>query len=142
MHIKLIPVDSNHFIRYKCNITHCLDSQTLSEYIYQRLFLLMKNGVGTFTSTNKQQRVSAKRFVTFCFLFGSSIQFLLSVGIRSYFTQGDVCRKMGRMYLSIVEEYFSVEVTHNLRIALMNKAPPRSFSVDFIHFKYCFQFSI
>ena len=25
------------------------------------------------------------------------------------------------MYLSIVEEYFSVEVTHNLRIGLMNK---------------------
>ena len=84
------------------------------------------------------KRVYAKRFVTFYFLFGSSIQFLLSVGIRSYFTQGDVCRKMGRMYLSIVEEYFSVEVTHNLRSALMNSAPLRSFSVDFIHFKYCF----
>ena len=25
------------------------------------------------------------------------------------------------MYLSIVEEYFSVEATHNLRIGLMNK---------------------
>ena len=31
--IKLITVDSNHFIRYKFKITHCLDSQTLSEYI-------------------------------------------------------------------------------------------------------------
>ena len=26
---KLIVVDSIHFIRYKCKITHCLDSQTL-----------------------------------------------------------------------------------------------------------------
>ena len=40
------------------------------------------------------------------------------VGIRSYFTQHDVCKKMGQMHLSIVEEYFSVEVTHNLRIQL------------------------
>ena len=33
MLIKLIAADSNHFIRYKCKITHCLDSQILSEYI-------------------------------------------------------------------------------------------------------------
>ena len=33
MFIKLIVVDFNHFIRYKCKFTHCLDSQTLSEYI-------------------------------------------------------------------------------------------------------------
>ena len=32
MLIKLIIVDSNHFIRFKCKIIHCLDSQT-SEYI-------------------------------------------------------------------------------------------------------------
>ena len=32
MLIKLITVDSYHFIRYKCKVTHCLDSQT-SEYI-------------------------------------------------------------------------------------------------------------
>ena len=31
--IKLIVVDSNYFIGYQCKITHCLDSQTLSEYI-------------------------------------------------------------------------------------------------------------
>ena len=31
---KLIAVDSNHFIKYKCKIMHCLDSQTLSEYIW------------------------------------------------------------------------------------------------------------
>ena len=31
--IKLIAVDSNHFVRCKCKIMHCLDSQTLSEYI-------------------------------------------------------------------------------------------------------------
>ena len=33
MLVKLTAVDSNHFIRYKCKITHGLDSQTLSEYI-------------------------------------------------------------------------------------------------------------
>ena len=33
MLIKLIVVNSNHFTRYKCKIMHCLDSQTLSEYI-------------------------------------------------------------------------------------------------------------
>ena len=33
MLMKLILVDSNHFIRYKCKLTHCLDSQTSSEYI-------------------------------------------------------------------------------------------------------------
>ena len=32
MLIKLILVNSYHFIRYKCKITHCLDSQT-SEYL-------------------------------------------------------------------------------------------------------------
>ena len=30
-----------------------------------------------------------------------------------------------------MEEYFSVEVTHNLRIVLMNNTPANSFSVDF-----------
>ena len=63
----------------------------------------------------------ARRVVTFYFLLGSSIQCLLSAGIWSYFTQRDVSRKMWQMYLSIVEEYFSVEATHNLRIGLMNK---------------------
>ena len=33
MLIKLIAVDSYHFMRYKCKITHCPGSQTLSEYI-------------------------------------------------------------------------------------------------------------
>ena len=60
MLIKLIVVDSNHFIRYKYKITHCLNSQTLSEYI--STMFLDKNeklsisevlqvlpGVGTFT---------------------------------------------------------------------------------------------
>ena len=32
MLIKLVLVDSNDLIRYKCKIAHCLDSQT-SEYI-------------------------------------------------------------------------------------------------------------
>ena len=30
---KLIAVNSNHFIRYRCKILHHLHSQTLSEYI-------------------------------------------------------------------------------------------------------------
>ena len=51
------------------------------------------------------------------------MQSLLSVRIRSYFTQYDVCRKMGQMYQSIVEHNFSVEVTHHLRIVLMNNTP-------------------
>ena len=38
------------------------------------------------------------------------------------------------MYVSIVEEYFSIEVTHNFRMALMNNTPPKNFSVDFTHF--------
>ena len=29
----MIAAGSNHFIRCKCKITHCLDSQTLTEYI-------------------------------------------------------------------------------------------------------------
>ena len=61
MLIKLIAVDSNHL--YKCKITHCLDSQTLSEYI--STIVLDENeklsinevlevliGVETFTSTS------------------------------------------------------------------------------------------
>ena len=63
MLIKLIAVDSNHFIRYKCKITHCLDSQTLSEYISRIILddnakrsinevLEVLIGVGTFSSTS------------------------------------------------------------------------------------------
>ena len=61
--INLIVVDSNHFIRCKCKITHFLDSQTLSEYI--SMIVLDDNeklsinellevviGVGTLTSTS------------------------------------------------------------------------------------------
>ena len=40
---------------------------------------------------------------------------------------------MGQMYQSIVKQYFSVEVTHNLGIALMNNTPPKNFPVDFIN---------
>ena len=61
--IKLITVDSNHFIRYKFKITHCLDSQTLSEYIStivldenEKLSIIevleVLIGVETFTSTS------------------------------------------------------------------------------------------
>ena len=63
MLIKLIEVDSYHFTRYKCKITHCLDSQTLSEYISTIVLddnekisingvLDVLMGVGTFTSTS------------------------------------------------------------------------------------------
>ena len=63
MFFKLIVVDSNHFVRYKGNITHCLDSQTLSEYISMIVLddneklsinelLLVLIGVGTFISTS------------------------------------------------------------------------------------------
>ena len=55
------------------------------------------------------------------------MQRLISIGIRSYCTQRDVCRKMGQMYLSLVEEYFPIEGTHNLRIALMNSTPSKVF---------------
>ena len=64
MLISLTVVDSHHFIRYKCKITHCLDSQTSFEYI--SLIASDDNeklscnevpevliGVGTFTSANK-----------------------------------------------------------------------------------------
>ena len=91
-----------------------------------------------FATMNELKKVYARRFATFYFLLGSSIHCLLSIEIRSYFTQHDVCRKTGQIYLSIAEECFSVEVTHNLRIASKNDASPKSFSVDFIHFKSCF----
>ena len=95
MLIKLIEVDSYHFIRYKCKITHCLDSQTLSEYIStivlhdNEKFLIngvldVLMGVGTFTSTNsfntqcpicysEQVKKVYTRLVTFYFLLGSFI---------------------------------------------------------------------
>ena len=61
------------------------------------------------------------------------MQCLLSVGIRSYFTQCDVCKKM--LQCTSVEEYFSVEVTHYSCINLLiNNTPLKSFSVDFILF--------
>ena len=63
MLIQLIAVDCNHSIRYKCKITHSLDSQTLSEYISTVVLGNEKHsidevaevltGVGTFTNTNK-----------------------------------------------------------------------------------------
>ena len=111
--IKLILVDSNHFIRYKCKITHCLDPLALQKTSIQKASNLLKY-------------LYTKRIVTFYFCLGSSVQCLLSVEIRSYFTQ------------SIVKEYFSGDLTHNLPNALINNTPLKSFSVDFIHFEYCF----
>ena len=74
MLIKLIVVDSNHFIRYKYKITHCLDSQKLSEYILKIVLddneklsinevLEVLIGVGTFTSTSSFDMQSLQ-FVT------------------------------------------------------------------------------
>ena len=81
-------------------------------------------------------KVYARRFATFSFLLGSSIQCLFSVEIGSYVTHCAVCRDKGQMYLSVVESYFFVEVTHNSCIALKNNTSPKIFSVDFINFKY------
>ena len=63
MLIQLIAVDCNHFVRYKCKITHSLDSQTLSKYISMIVLgnekhsiievLEVLTGVGNFTNTNK-----------------------------------------------------------------------------------------
>ena len=74
MLIKLIVVDFDHFVRYKCKMTHCLDSQTLSEYISTIVLddnekhsinevLEVLIGVGTFTSTSSFDTQSLK-FVT------------------------------------------------------------------------------
>ena len=105
MLIKLILVNSYHFIRYKCKISHCLDSQT-SEYLStivlndnEKLLtevLKVLIGVGTFTSTSSFDTQSlqfvtkiefkkslCRTFVTFYILLCSSIQCPLSVGIRS-----------------------------------------------------------
>ena len=83
------------------------------------------------------KKVNARRFVTFCFLLGSSIQCPLFVGFEAT-SHKAICRKIGQMHLSIVEEYFSVELRHNFHIALISNTPLKRFTVDFIHFKYCF----
>ena len=62
-------------------------------------------GVETFSSTSSFDTqclllVYARRFAIFSFLLGSFIQCLLSVGIRSYFTQRDVCRKSSSIFPS------------------------------------------
>ena len=98
--------------------------------INEVLEVLILIGVGTFISTSR-------KFVTFYFLLGSSIQCLLSVGIRSCLTQRDVCRKIGQMHLSIVEEYFTVEVSHNSQFMYrfnVQTLHPKSFFADFTQF--------
>ena len=124
MLIKLIVVDSNHFIRYRCKIRHFLDSQT-SEYISTivldvneklsiREVLDVLTGLGTFTSTSsfytqsfqlvKMNELKMSMVVCNFFLFTySSIQWLLSGGVRSFLTQHNVCWKMGQMHLSVVD---------------------------------------
>ena len=107
--IKLIVVDSNHFVRYKCKITHCLDSQTfqirLSNCSWWLFLMTISFDIQSleFVTMSELKKVYARRFAAFSFLLDSSIQCLFSVGIRRYFTQCDICRKMGQMYLSIVE---------------------------------------
>ena len=71
MLIKLIAVHSYHFIRCKCKIMHCSDSQTLSEYISRNIFddneklsisevLDVLISAGTFTSKSS---FGAQRFL-------------------------------------------------------------------------------
>ena len=95
MLIKLIAVDSYHFMRYKCKITHCPGSQTLSEYIStivlddneklsinEVLDVLIVAGIFTSTSsfgtkslqfvTMNELKKVCTRFVFFYFLLGSS----------------------------------------------------------------------
>ena len=98
--------------------------------INEILEVLILIGVGTFTSTSR-------KFVAFYFLLGSSIQCLLSVGIRSCLTQRDVCRKIGQMNLSIVEECFTVDVTHNSQFMYrfnVQTLHPKSFFANFTVF--------
>ena len=69
MLIKFIVTCSNNFIRYKSKIMHCLDSQTLSEYISMIVLddnekLLINEvievliSVGTFNSTSSFNTLS------------------------------------------------------------------------------------
>ena len=93
-------------------------------------------GVRTFTSTSSFDMQSIQfvtmnewnQFVTMNEL--SQLEFEA--------TQHDVYRKMGQMYLSVVEQYFLVNVTRNLSITLIINTPSKSFSIGFTHFKYCF----
>ena len=57
MLIKLIVIDSNHFIKYKSKITRCLDSEYIlmivpddNEKLSIKQVLEVLIGVGTFTS--------------------------------------------------------------------------------------------
>ena len=140
MLIKLITVESNHFIKYKGKITNCLASQTLSEYISRTVLDNEKlRGSNWCWDCSQYKQVSrytkpstcynegvnkfyVRWFTTFYFLIGSSVQCLLSAGIRSHFTQRDICRKMEQMYLPIVKEYIPVDVTHNLPVALKKRS--------------------
>ena len=74
MHIKLILVDSYHFVRCKGKITHFLDSQT-SEYISTIVLDDKKRhsinevlefliGVGTFTNTSSLCNTQGLQFET------------------------------------------------------------------------------
>ena len=67
--IRLNVVDSYHFTKYRCKITHCINSQTLSEYISafflgdnEKLSILI--GIGTFTSTSSFDTQSLEFVIT------------------------------------------------------------------------------
>ena len=125
MLIKLTVVNSNHFIRYKCKTTSRLSNITrLSNIIWiyitiddnEKLsineLLEVLIGVGTFSSTSSfdtqcllfvtinELKVYAMRFAIFSISLGSFIQCLLFIGIWSYLTQRDVCRKSRSIFPS------------------------------------------
>ena len=125
MLIKLTVVNSNHFIRYKCKTTSRLSNITrLSKIIWiyitiddnEKLsineLLEVLIGVGTFSSTSSfdtqcllfvtinELKVYAMRFAIFSFSLVSFIQCLLFIGIWSYLTQRDVCRKSRSIFPS------------------------------------------
>ena len=160
MLIKLIVVNSNHFIKQKCKIMHCLDSQTLSELILTIVLddneklsinemLEVLIGVGTFTSTSSfdMQRL---QFVTM-----NQLQKSMPRGLQLFpfylvvpyiHTVSGFCWKLKLLHtmrclyedganVSICSGVaFYVELTHNLHISLINNISLNNSSVDFIHF--------
>ena len=125
---------------------HCLHSQTceyISKFVFDDNEKLLINevlevliGVRTFTSTSSFDMQSIQ-FVTMNELNQFVTMNELSL-LEFEATQHDVYRKMGQMYLSVVEQYFLVNVTRNLSITLIINTPSKSFSIGFTHFKYCF----
>ena len=122
---KLILVNSNHLQVYNHALSRLSKITRLSNIIWIYITIddnekLSINevlealiGVGTFSSTssfdtqcllfvtiNKLKKSMPGGLHFFSFSLGSFIQCLLSVGIRSYFTQRDVCRKSSSIFPS------------------------------------------